>query len=61
MKKNQKMSLGPTLIPLNFESHLDYRLDTKRNNQDFPIYLLLHALMEVCTLQELFFVIILLS
>ena len=29
MKKNQKMVFGPTLIPFNFESDLDYRLDKK--------------------------------
>ena len=51
-EKNQKMSLGPSHP--NFETDLDHRLDTKRN-PDFPIYLSLHALAEVCTLQVLLF------
>ena len=50
MNKNQKMSLGPTLIPLNFESALDHHLDTQKNSPDLIIYLLLCALAEVCTL-----------
>ena len=49
-EKNKKIGLSPTQIPLSFESNLDDRLDTKRNHLDFTIYLLLHALAEVCTL-----------
>ena len=47
------MGLGPTEIPLNFESDLDHSLDTK-NNPDFLIYLL-HAFGKVCALQVLSF------
>ena len=50
--KNQKMGLGPTEIPLNLlnlETDLDHCLSTKRD-LDFPIYLLLYLLVEVCTL-----------
>ena len=46
-KNNQKMGLGPTLIPLNFESNLLYIttwIQTK--NSRFSIYLLLCALAE---------------
>ena len=42
------MGLGPTYIPLNFESDLDYHLDTKNaKSSDFPIYLLLYTLDEI--------------
>ena len=29
MKNNEKVDLSPTLIPLNFESDLDHRQETK--------------------------------
>ena len=35
-EKNQKLGLGPTKIPLNFESSLDHRLDTNTITQIFP-------------------------
>ena len=36
------IDLGPTVIPLNFETNLDLCLETK-NKLDLPIYLLLHG------------------
>ena len=37
--KKEKMGLGPTKVPLRFESDVDHRLDTKYNTDlDFPIY-----------------------
>ena len=45
--KNQKIGLGLTWIPLNFEGDLNHRLDIK-NNLDFPTYLLLHGFAQVC-------------
>ena len=47
------MDLRSTQIPVNFESDFDDRLDTKKNNLEFPIYLSLHVLAEVCTLRVL--------
>ena len=43
--KNEKMGLGPTLIPLSFESDLDHHLDTK-NVKDifFSHFLIMEAL-----------------
>ena len=50
-EKNQKMGLGPTYIPLNFESDLDHPLDknisTYEENPNFPIYLLIRTSAEV--------------
>ena len=43
-----KMEPDPTQLSLNFDSHLECGLRTKKI-QDFPNYLLLHALAEVCT------------
>ena len=47
-EKYQKMGLGPTLVPLNFESHLDHHLDTNKKNSYFPICLLLSTLADIC-------------
>ena len=57
MKKNQKMGLGPSKIPLNFESDLDQHLDTKKTNLDFPIYTLLCDFVVVCSLQKVLFLV----
>ena len=35
---------------IKFEGHLNRHLETRQNNPNFPIYLLFHALAEVCTL-----------
>ena len=61
--QNEKMGLGPTLMPLNFESDLGHCLDAKKvKDADFPTYLLLscflniiHALAEVWSVQVLFY------
>ena len=48
------MGLDPSNNSLKFETELDHRLDTqKKKNQDFVIDLLLHAVVEVCTLSML--------
>ena len=53
-EKSQKMYLGPTQIPINVETELDHLLDSK-TNPDFPIYLLLQALAEICSPRVLLF------
>ena len=58
MTKNHQMILGPTLIPLHFETDLDHHLDTKKNIGVLSIYLL-HALAEVCALRVLLSLLIL--
>ena len=49
MKKIEDGSSYFNLDPINFKSYLDHCLDTKKNLY-FPIYLLLCALTEECTL-----------
>ena len=36
MENDEKIGLGPTSIPLNFESDPDHYLDTKNKIQIFP-------------------------
>ena len=50
-KKSQRRSWS-YLDPINYETDSDHGLDTKKN-LDFPVYLLLSAMAEVCTVPML--------
>ena len=49
LEKKLKMDLGPNEIPLNSASNLDQPW-IQKYNPNFPIYSILCALVEVCTL-----------